>query len=129
VIAQAQAWSLFNGEFTVRADFPGRDLQMAAQGVGQPITSRQGARRRAAHTHDGSTHRFPVKHCIKIDDTMHIGERHAQGVSHFHCGGLGNPAMEMLCSVEGRQERSAALRRQLGEQRAQANQISIRHLL
>jgi myo-inositol-hexaphosphate 3-phosphohydrolase len=99
VIAQAQAWSMFDSELTVRADFTGFYLQMATQGMGQLIASRQGTRGRAAHTHDGSAHRFSRKHRIKIDDTMHVGERHAQGVSHFHGNGFGNPAMEMLCSV------------------------------
>jgi hypothetical protein len=105
---------MFDGEFTVRADFPGRDLQMAAQGIGQLIASRQGARGRAAHTHDGSAFRFAREHFVKIDDAMHFGERHSQGFAHFGCNGLGNPTMELLCSVQGGQERRAALRRQFG---------------
>ena len=114
-IAQAQTGSMLDGELAVRADFARRDFQVTAQGVRQLIGSRQGAHGRAAHTHHGSAHRLPVEHRVEIDDAMHIGEGHAQGAAHFCRNGFGNPAVRLLCGVQGRQERGAALRRQLGE--------------
>ena len=40
VIAQTQTGSMLDGELTVRADFAGRNFQMAAQGVRQFIATR-----------------------------------------------------------------------------------------
>ena len=128
VIAQTQTGSMLDGVLTVRADFARRNFKMAAQRVRQFIASRQGAHGRAAHTHDGSAHRLTGKHLIEIDDAVHVGERHAQGAAYFGRNGFGNPAMELLCGVQGRQERGAALRRQLGEDRAQGIEFAISHL-
>ena len=129
VIAQTQTGSRLNGIFTVRRDFPRRNFQMAAQRVRQFIASRQGAHGRAAHMHDGSAYRLTRKHLIEIDDAVHIGERHAQGAAYFGRNGFGDPAMEVLCGVQGRQKRGAPLRRQLGEDRAQGIEFAISHLV
>ena len=120
---------MLDGELTVRADFARVNFQIAAQRVSHLIGSGEGADRRAADARDGSAHRLARKHLVKIDNTVHVGERHAQGAAHFRRNGFGKPAVELLCKVQRRQERSAALRRQLGEYRAQANEIGIRHLV
>jgi hypothetical protein len=119
---------MLDGELTVRADCARFYLQMAAQRVSQSVSPGEGADGRAAHTRDGSAHRLAGEHRIEIYDTMHVGERHAQGAAHFRRNGFRKPAMELLRKVQSRQERSAALRRQLGEDRAQVNEIRIRHL-
>ena len=129
VIAQAQTGSMLNGELTVRADFAWRGFQMAAQRVSQVVGSRKGAHRRAAHMRDGSAYRLTRKHLIEIDDAVHVGERHAQGAAYFGRNSFGNPAMEVLCGVQGRQKRGAPLRRQLGEDRAQGIEFAISHLV
>jgi hypothetical protein len=102
---------------------------MAAQSARQRIGPGEGADRRAAHTRNGSAHRLPSEHRIEIDDAVHVGKRHPQGTAHFRRNGFGKPAVELLCKMQDRQERSAALWRELGKDRAQANEISIRHLV
>ena len=100
---------------------------MATQGVRHLVGSCEGADGRAADTCDGSAHRLAGEHLVEIDNAIHVGERHAQGAADFRSNGFGQPAVELLCKVQRRQERSAPLRRQLGEYRAQANEISFRH--
>jgi hypothetical protein len=127
VIAQAQAGSMLDGELAIRADFTGLRLQVAAQGIGQSVGSGEGTDRRAAHARYGSTHRLPSEHCIEINDAVYVGEGHPKGAGHLRRNGFRKPTVELLCSVQGRQQRNAALRRKLGEDRAQANQISFGH--
>jgi hypothetical protein len=102
---------------------------MAAQGVRQFIATRQGADGRVAHTRHGSAQRVTGKHLIEIDDAVHVREGHAQGAAHFRGNGFGNPAVKLLCGVQGRQKHSAALRRQLGEDRAQRIEFAVSHLM
>ena len=129
VIAQTQTGSMLDGELTVRADFARRNFQMAAESVRQFIATRQGAGGRVAHTRHGSAQRLTGKHLIEIDDAVHVGEGHAQGAAHLGGNGFGNPAVKLLCSVQGRQKRDAALWRQLGKDRAQRIEFAISHLV
>jgi len=129
VIAQAEAGSVLDGELTVRADFTRFYLQMAAQRVSQSVGPGEGADGRAAHTRYGSAHRLSGEHRIEIYDTVHVGEWHAQDAAHFRRNGFGKPTVELLCKVQGRQESSAALRRQLCEDRAQRIEFAISHLV
>ena len=118
MIAQTQTGSMFDSELTVRADFARRNFQMVAQRVSQCVGPGKGAHRRAAYTHNGPARRLPIEHCVEIDDTIQVGQRHAQRAAHFCRNRLGQPAIETLGSVQGWQERRAALRRQLGKDRA-----------
>ena len=129
VIAQTQTGSMLDGELAVRADFARRNFKMAAQGVRQFIATRQGADGRVAHTRHGSAQRLAREHLVEIDDAMHVGEGHTQGAAHLGRNGFGNPAVKLLCGVQGRQEHSAALRRQLGEDRAQRIEFAVSHLM
>ncbi len=128
VIAQTQTGSMLDGELTVRADFARRNFQMAAQGVRQFIATRQGTDGRVAHARHGSTQRLAGEHLVEIDDAEHVGEGNAQGAAHLGRNGFGDPAMELLCGMQGRQKRGSALRRQLGEHRAQGIEFAVSHL-
>ena len=127
VIAQAQTGGVLYCERAIRADFARRHFQMAAQSVRQLIAARQGADGRRAHTRHGSTQWLTGKHLIEIDNTVHVGQRHTQGAAHLGRNGFGNPAMKLLCGVQGRQKRGAALRRQIVEDGAQRIEFAIRH--
>ena len=129
MVAQAQTGSMLDGELTIRADFTRLHLQVAAQGVHQSFGPGEGAYGSATDTRDGSAHGLAREHGIEIDDAVYVGERHRQGPAHFCRNGFGKPAVELLRSLQGRQQRSAALRRQSGEHRAEANEIGIRHLV
>ena len=128
VVAQSQTGGMFDGECAIRADFTGLDLQVAAQRVRQRIGAGKGAHRRAADPRHGPAHRLAGEHLVKIDDTKDIGERHTQSAAHFGSDRFGNPAMDLLSRMQGGQERRAALRRQLGKERAQENEFAIGHL-
>ncbi len=80
---------MLDGELTVRADFAWGDFQMATQRVSHLIASCERADRRAADTCNGSAHRLARKHLVEIDNTINIGERHAQGAADFRCNGFG----------------------------------------
>ncbi len=120
---------MLHGKLAIRAHFIRRYFQMAAKSVGDYVSSCERANGRGAHVQDVSPLRLPVKHGIKLNDAMDVGERHAQGAAHFCCNGLGEPAMELLRSVQGRQESSAALGRELGKYGAQASEFRINHLV
>ena len=124
-VTQAEARRVFNGERAIRADFPRLDLQVSAQCVRHRGGSGKGAHRRAADTHDSPAHRLPIKHLVEIDDTIDIGERHAQRVRHFCRNRFGQPAVDTLSGVQSWQERRATLRRQRGKERAHGNQFAI----
>jgi hypothetical protein len=111
VIAQTEAGSMLDGELASQADNSRDDVQMAAQCVSQFIGSRQRANRRGANTHNGSADWLAGEHLVEIDNTMHVGERHTEGAAHFRGDGFGQPAVELLCQMQSRQERSAPLRR------------------
>ncbi len=95
VVAQSQTGGMFDGECAIRADFTGLDLQVAAQRVRHRIGPGKGAHRRAAYPHHGPAHRLAVEHLVKIDDTIDIGERHAQSAAHFGRDRFGKPAIEI----------------------------------
>jgi hypothetical protein len=129
VVAHAQAGGMLDGEPTIRAYFTRFDLQVTAQRVRHHLGPSQGTYRRAAYAHDGAARRLPIEHPVEIDDTMHVGERHTQRAAHFCRNRFGNPATELLSSVQGWQERRATLRRQLGKDRVQGNEFAVSHLV
>ena len=112
VIAQAQTGGMLYCERAIRADFARRHFEMATQSVRQLIAARQSADGRRAHTRHGSTQWLTGKHLIEIDNTGHVGQRHTQSAAHLGRNGFGNPAVKLLCGVQGRQKRGAALRRE-----------------
>jgi hypothetical protein len=128
VIAQAKAGRMLDSELTIRANLAGVHLQMAAQSVHQCFGSSEGADRRAAYARNGFADGLARKHRIKIDYTVDVCEGDFQGAAYFRRNRFRKPAVELLRGMQRWEKRGAALRRQLGEHRAQANEIRLRHL-
>jgi hypothetical protein len=40
-----------------------------------------------------------LKHRVEIDDTIHIGERHAQRMGHYCHNWFGEAAINLLCGM------------------------------
>jgi hypothetical protein len=100
-----------------------------AQRVRDGLGSGQGTYRRAAYTHDSPARRLSIEHRVEVYDTMHVGEGYTQRAAHFRSNRFGEPATQLLSSVQGWQERRATLRRQLGKDRAQGNEFAFSHLI
>jgi hypothetical protein len=78
-------------------------------------TARRNVYRRAAYPHNGTARRLAIEHSVEINDTVNLGEGHAQRPTHFCCNRFGEPAVKLLSGVQNWQECRAAARRQRGE--------------
>jgi hypothetical protein len=72
------------------------------------VRAREVASRVFAETDDSLGHRFVVKHGVKLDDAMDVGEGDAEGITDRFLRFPGGPAEKLMGFVQGREEHRAA---------------------